>query len=136
MLLDQDHTGLMQTKTHPRQLGIPLSRWGRNLIACCPVELIFYFRRVERGYPGVLCAWSLNGPTSWAQRLLAWTGNTGQGCKKRQEPCRLLEPCVLGTGGDRKGPALPSRGDAPGEPGGFRGGGQSHTRGKPFQLRR
>lgn len=36
MLIDQEHAGLMRTKTHPRQLGIPMSRWGRNLIACCP----------------------------------------------------------------------------------------------------
>lgn len=36
MLIDSEHAGLMRTKTHPRQLGIPLSRWGRNLIACCP----------------------------------------------------------------------------------------------------
>ena len=38
----------MRAKTHPRQLGIPLSRWGRNLIACCPfhspeeTSLFFY----------------------------------------------------------------------------------------------
>ncbi len=25
-----------QKKSHPRQLGIPLSRWGRNLVSCCP----------------------------------------------------------------------------------------------------
>lgn len=48
MLIDQEHTGIMRTKTHPRQLGIPLSRWGRNLIACCPfhspeeTSLFFY----------------------------------------------------------------------------------------------
>ncbi len=48
MLIDQEHAGIMRTKTHPRQLGIPLSRWGRNLIACCPfhspeeTSLFFY----------------------------------------------------------------------------------------------
>ena len=48
MLLDQERAGLIKTKTHPRQLGIPLSRWGRNLIACCPfhapeeTSLFFY----------------------------------------------------------------------------------------------
>ncbi|MCF0215882.1 MAG: DNA primase [Fibrobacteraceae bacterium] len=48
MLIDQEHTGLMRLKTHPRQLGIPVSRWGRNLIACCPfhspeeTSLFFY----------------------------------------------------------------------------------------------
>ncbi len=48
MLLDQERAGIMRTKTHPRQLGIPLSRWGRNLIACCPfhspeeTSLFFY----------------------------------------------------------------------------------------------
>ncbi len=37
MLIDQEKAGMiMRAKTHPRQLGIPLSRWGRNLIACCP----------------------------------------------------------------------------------------------------
>lgn len=48
MLIDQEHAGFMRIKTHPRQLGIPLSRWGRNLIACCPfhspeeTSLFFY----------------------------------------------------------------------------------------------
>ncbi|MCQ2054076.1 MAG: CHC2 zinc finger domain-containing protein [Fibrobacter sp.] len=48
MLIDQEHAGIMRIKTHPRQLGIPLSRWGRNLIACCPfhspeeTSLFFY----------------------------------------------------------------------------------------------
>ncbi len=49
MLIDQEHAGIiMRAKTHPRQLGIPLSRWGRNLIACCPfhspeeTSLFFY----------------------------------------------------------------------------------------------
>lgn len=26
----------LQKKNHPRQLGVPLSRWGRNLVTCCP----------------------------------------------------------------------------------------------------
>ena len=48
MLIDQEHTSFVRVKTHPRQLGIPLSRWGRNLIACCPfhapeeTSLFFY----------------------------------------------------------------------------------------------
>lgn len=48
MLIDQEHADYMRTKAHPRQLGIPLSRWGRNLIACCPfhapeeTSLFFY----------------------------------------------------------------------------------------------
>jgi len=49
MIIDQEHAGIvMRAKTHPRQLGIPLSRWGRNLIACCPfhspeeTSLFFY----------------------------------------------------------------------------------------------
>lgn len=49
MLIDQERMGMiMRAKTHPRQLGIPLSRWGRNLIACCPfhspeeTSLFFY----------------------------------------------------------------------------------------------
>ncbi|SHK68959.1 CHC2 zinc finger domain-containing protein [Fibrobacter sp. UWEL] len=49
MLIDQEHAGIiMRAKTHPRQLGVPLSRWGRNLIACCPfhspeeTSLFFY----------------------------------------------------------------------------------------------
>lgn len=49
MIIDQEHAGMiMRAKTHPRQLGIPLSRWGRNLIACCPfhapeeTSLFFY----------------------------------------------------------------------------------------------
>lgn len=36
MHIDSEHASQMRIKTHPRQLGIPLSRWGRNLIACCP----------------------------------------------------------------------------------------------------
>lgn len=36
MLIDEDPSGLMRTVTHPRRLGIPLSRWGRNLISACP----------------------------------------------------------------------------------------------------
>ena len=48
MIIDQEHAEYMRTKAHPRQLGIPLSRWGRNLIACCPfhapeeTSLFFY----------------------------------------------------------------------------------------------
>lgn len=48
MVIDQEHAGIMRMKTHPRQLGIPLSRWGRNLIASCPfhspeeTSLFFY----------------------------------------------------------------------------------------------
>ena len=48
MLIDQEHTSFVRVKTHPRQLGIPLSRWGRNLIANCPfhapeeASLFFY----------------------------------------------------------------------------------------------
>lgn len=48
MIIDQEHADYMRTKAHPRQLGIPLSRWGRNLIACCPfhapeeTSLFFY----------------------------------------------------------------------------------------------
>lgn len=48
MLIDKDRTGLQSIKTHPRQLGIPLSRWGRNLISSCPfhapeeTSLFFY----------------------------------------------------------------------------------------------
>lgn len=49
MLIENEQAGIvMRTKTHPRQLGIPLSRWGRNLIACCPfhspeeTSLFFY----------------------------------------------------------------------------------------------
>lgn len=48
MLIDKDRTGLQTIKTNPRQLGIPLSRWGRNLISSCPfhapeeTSLFFY----------------------------------------------------------------------------------------------
>jgi len=48
MFMDKDRTGLQSIKTHPRHLGIPLSRWGRNLISCCPfhapeeTSLFFY----------------------------------------------------------------------------------------------
>ena len=48
MVIDQEHTGIMRKKTHPRQLGVPLSRWGRNLISSCPfhspeeTSLFFY----------------------------------------------------------------------------------------------
>ncbi len=48
MVVDQEHTGIMRKKTHPRQLGVPLNRWGRNLISCCPfhspeeTSLFFY----------------------------------------------------------------------------------------------
>lgn len=48
MLIDQENSGFVHVKTHPRQLGIPLSRWGRNLISSCPfhapeeTSLFFY----------------------------------------------------------------------------------------------
>ncbi|MBO4435463.1 MAG: DNA primase [Fibrobacter sp.] len=48
MVVDQEHAGIMRKKTHPRQLGVPLNRWGRNLISCCPfhspeeTSLFFY----------------------------------------------------------------------------------------------
>ena len=48
MVVDQEHTGIMRKKTHPRQLGVPLNRWGRNLVSCCPfhspeeTSLFFY----------------------------------------------------------------------------------------------
>lgn len=49
MHTDQEQAGMIiRAKTHPRQLGVPLSRWGRNLIACCPfhspeeTSLFFY----------------------------------------------------------------------------------------------
>ena len=48
MVIDQEHAGIMRKKTHPRQLGVPLNRWGRNLISCCPfhspeeTSLFFY----------------------------------------------------------------------------------------------
>ncbi len=48
MHIDQEHTSFARVKTHPRQLGVPLSRWGRNLIASCPfhapeeTSLFFY----------------------------------------------------------------------------------------------
>ena len=48
MLIDQENSGFVHVKTHPRQLGIPLSRRGRNLISSCPfhapeeTSLFFY----------------------------------------------------------------------------------------------
>ena len=48
MVVDQEHAGIMRKKTHPRQLGVPLNRWGRNLVSCCPfhspeeTSLFFY----------------------------------------------------------------------------------------------
>lgn len=32
--MDNEH--ISQKKNHPRQLGIPLNHWGRNLVSCCP----------------------------------------------------------------------------------------------------
>ena len=34
--MDSEHTPFSHKKTHPRQLGIALDRWGRNLVTCCP----------------------------------------------------------------------------------------------------
>ncbi|OIP51366.1 MAG: DNA primase [Fibrobacteres bacterium CG2_30_45_31] len=48
MLLDEEQSGLLRTETHPKRLGIPLTRWGRNLICSCPfhapeeTSLFFY----------------------------------------------------------------------------------------------
>lgn len=36
MLMDEAKTAQMRKLTHPKRLGIPLNRWGRNLIANCP----------------------------------------------------------------------------------------------------
>ncbi|PJJ42218.1 CHC2 zinc finger domain-containing protein [Hallerella succinigenes] len=36
MLIEEDKIGLSRIKTHPKRLGIPLRRWGRNLISQCP----------------------------------------------------------------------------------------------------
>jgi hypothetical protein len=34
--MDSEHSHFSHKKTHPRQLGISIDRWGRNLVACCP----------------------------------------------------------------------------------------------------
>lgn len=36
MLIEEDKIGLSRVKTHPRRLGVSLSRWGRNLLSQCP----------------------------------------------------------------------------------------------------
>lgn len=36
MLIEEDNIGLSRVKTHPRRLGVPLTRWGRNLASQCP----------------------------------------------------------------------------------------------------
>ena len=36
MLIEEDIIGLSRVKTHPRRLGVPLTRWGRNLASQCP----------------------------------------------------------------------------------------------------
>lgn len=36
MLIEDDKFGFSQIKTHPRRLGVPLRRWGRNLVSECP----------------------------------------------------------------------------------------------------
>lgn len=36
MLLENETSLSKKLKTHPRQLGIPYTQWGRNLIAACP----------------------------------------------------------------------------------------------------
>ena len=34
--MEQEYNNYTYKKTHPKQLGIPLNQWGRNLVACCP----------------------------------------------------------------------------------------------------
>ncbi len=34
--MESELNAFSQKKTHPRQLGIPLNMWGRNLVSCCP----------------------------------------------------------------------------------------------------
>lgn len=36
MLVEEEKIDLSRVKTHPRRLGIPLRRWGRNLMSQCP----------------------------------------------------------------------------------------------------
>ncbi len=36
MLVEEEKLDLSRVKTHPRRLGIPLRRWGRNLMSQCP----------------------------------------------------------------------------------------------------
>lgn len=36
MLVEEEKFNLSRVKTHPRRLGIPLRRWGRNLMSQCP----------------------------------------------------------------------------------------------------
>ena len=36
MLVEEEKLNLSRVKTHPRRLGIPLRRWGRNLMSQCP----------------------------------------------------------------------------------------------------
>lgn len=36
MLVEEEKIDISRVKTHPRRLGIPLHRWGRNLLSQCP----------------------------------------------------------------------------------------------------
>ncbi len=117
MLIDQEHAGIiMRAKTHPRQLGIPLSRWGRNLIACCPfhspeeTSLFFYdalgywrYRCLQCGSEGDLVEFVMrsrfNGLDEHAARAeaLDFLGTLEQ----EHEPKQEEHPWIKEIGGEK-----------------------------------
>lgn len=108
----------MRIKTHPRQLGIPLSRWGRNLIACCPfhspeeTSLFFYdalgywrYRCLQCGSEGDLVEFVMrsryNGMDEQSARseALEFLGSTEK--EKDSDNSQEQHPWVKEVGGEK-----------------------------------
>ncbi len=118
MLIDQEHAGIVRTKTHPRQLGIPLSRWGRNLIACCPfhapeeTSLFFYdalgywrYRCLQCGSEGDLIEFVMrsrfNGMDEPQARAEATEFLGAQEAEQQQDSFKDEHPWIKEIGGEK-----------------------------------
>ena len=116
MVIDQEHAGIMRKKTHPRQLGVPLSRWGRNLITSCPVHspeetsLFFYdalgywrYRCLQCGSEGDLVEFVMrsrfNGLDEPAARAEAMEFLGAQETEQEAEPDE--HPWIKEIGGEK-----------------------------------
>ena len=116
MVIDQEHAGIMRKKTHPRQLGVPLSRWGRNLITSCPfhspeeTSLFFYdalgywrYRCLQCGSEGDLVEFVMrsrfNGLDEPAARAEAMEFLGAQETEQEAEPDE--HPWIKEIGGEK-----------------------------------
>ena len=116
MVIDQKHAGIMRKKTHPRQLGVPLSRWGRNLITSCPfhspeeTSLFFYdalgywrYRCLQCGSEGDLVEFVMrsrfNGLDEPAARAEAMEFLGAQETEQEAEPDE--HPWIKEIGGEK-----------------------------------